>query len=332
MNIVFLIGNGFDINLGMKTSYADFYDDLIKTYIGATPSEEKLQRSIAKYKETNLWADLEKGLGEYAAEISSVAELREVYFHLNDALKLYLSDQKLDGKYLTSNAVAKFKKDLFQPFHLFRPRLRQSIQEYVNNGSVVTDEVNIITFNYTDTIEKILEAGNLKIPAELGVKNTNGSKRVLQSINHIHGTLYDSELIMGVNDLSQIKNEKLANDPGAQAMLIKPETTINRGDLLDERCENIMRNADMYCIFGLSLGDTDKKWWDILAARMNSSNAHILFFAHTSRKAVHSQDLWDMEREYRNMLIERFANKTQDKTSYLSRIYVLVNSEMFKLI
>ena len=116
-------------------------------------------------------------------------------------------------------------------------------------------------------------------------------KRRYASLN---GTLNDSELIMGVNDLSQIKNEKLANDPGAQAMLIKTETTINRGDLLDERCENIMRNADMYCIFGLSLGETDKKWWDILAARMNSSNAHILYYAFTQRDIIHNQDLWDI--------------------------------------
>lgn len=26
MNITFLIGNGFDINLGLKTRYVDFYD------------------------------------------------------------------------------------------------------------------------------------------------------------------------------------------------------------------------------------------------------------------------------------------------------------------
>ena len=26
MYITFLIGNGFDINLGLKTSYSDFYD------------------------------------------------------------------------------------------------------------------------------------------------------------------------------------------------------------------------------------------------------------------------------------------------------------------
>lgn len=136
---------------------------------------------------------------------------------------------------------------------------------------------------------------------------------------------------MGVNDLSQIKNEKLAKDSSTQAMLIKPETTINRGDLLDERCEKIMKDADMYCIFGLSLGDTDKKWWDILAARMNSSNAHILYYAFTQRSIIHNQDLWDIEREYRNMLTDKFANKTQNRDSYMSRIYVLVNSEMFKL-
>ena len=129
----------------------------------------------------------------------------------------------------------------------------------------------------------------------------------------------------------QFKNEKLAKDSSTQAMLIKPETTINRGDLLDERCEKIMKNADMYCIFGLSLGDTDKKWWDILAARMNSSNAHILYYAFTQRSIIHNQDLWDIEREYRNMLTDKFANKTQNRDSYMSRIYVLVNSEMFKL-
>lgn len=331
MNIVFLIGNGFDINLGMKTSYADFYDDLIKTYIGATPPEEKLQRSIAKYKDTNLWADLEKGLGEYTAELSSLKELRDVYFHLNDALKSYLSDQKLDDRYLTSDAATKLKKDLFQPFHLFRPRLRQSIQEYVNPGSVVTDEVNIITFNYTDTIEKILEAGNFKLPVELGVKNTNGSKRVLKSIYHIHGTLDDSELIMGVNDKSQIKNEHLAKDPSALSMLMKPETTISRGDLLDDKCEKLMREADMFCLFGLSLGETDNKWWKLLAGRFTSSNAHIIYYAHTNKVVGHSQDLWDMERSYRDMLLEKFAGKSADKDALTSRVHVLVNSKMFKL-
>jgi hypothetical protein len=331
MNIVFLIGNGFDINLGMKTSYADFYDDLVKTYIVGPGSIENLHQSIEKYKKTNLWADLEKGLGEYTKEISNVRELREVYFHLNDALKNYLANQKLNGRYLTAEAASKLKKDLMNPHNCFLPRFRQAIQDYMNPSRVVQDEVSIITFNYTDTIEKILGVGGYKLPLELGVKNTNGDKRMLNSIYHIHGTLNDSELIMGVNDLSQIKNDNLAKDPSAQSMLVKPETTLNRGDLLDDKCERLMRNSDLFCLFGISIGETDNKWWDMLAARMNSSNAHIIYYGHTTKKVEHNQDLWDIQRGFRDMLVEKFVRKPLDKASSLARIHVVVNSNMFKL-
>lgn len=331
MKIVFLIGNGFDINLGMKTSYADFYDDYIKTYTNPPESVKRLMESIAKYKDTNLWADLEKGLGEYTEHIQDVNELREVYFHLNEALMSYLSFQDLDNKYLMANAAAKLKGDLMNPQKGFRPRLRQEIVNFMNPGSSNQDDVHIITFNYTNTIEQILEAGKWSLPVDLGSKNTSGSKRILQSIHHIHGALSDSEVIMGVNDSSQIKNEQLAKDPSAQSMLIKPETTINRGDLLDDTCEKLMRQADMFCLFGLSLGETDNKWWKLLAERFISANVHIIYYAHTDKVGGHSQDLWDMERKYCDMLLEKFAGKFADKNTLANRIHVLVNSKMFKL-
>lgn len=333
MNIVFLIGNGFDINLGMETSYADFYDYYTSTYKNVVSEPvSRLMTSIAQYKNTNLWADLERGLGEYAAQIGTTEELREVYFHLNDALKNYLTFQVPDKKYLTANGAAKLKADLFQPFHGFKPRLRQDIVGFMNPGGSTTDSVNIITFNYTDTIEKILSSSNFKLPFELGVKNvTNGTKRMLENIYHIHGTLKDSELIMGVNDKSQIKNERLAKDPSARSMLLKPETTINRGDLLDDRCEKVMSGADMYCLFGLSLGETDQKWWNLLASRFTTANVHIIYYAHTDKPVVHSQDLWDMERGYCDLLLDKFAGKSADRDALASRVHVLVNSKMFKL-
>lgn len=331
MNIVFLIGNGFDINLGMKTSYADFYVDYIKTYRSTSESVKRLMENIAQYKDTNLWADLEKGLGLYTEYIEDVNELRDVYFHLNDALMQYLSSQQLDDKYLTANVASKLKKDLMSPHQGFRPRLRQEIVSFMNPGSAGQDDVHIITFNYTNTIEQILEAGKWSLPVDLGVKNTSGSKRMLQSIHHIHGTLRDTEVIMGVNDASQIKNEQLAKDLSAQSMLIKPETTLNRGDMMDDKCEQIMRQSDMYCLFGLSLGDTDKKWWDILSSRFNSANVHIIYYAYDARIIKHKQDLWDIEREYRNMLLDKFTSKHSDRSTLGARIHVLVNSNMFKL-
>lgn len=331
MNIVFLIGNGFDMNLGMKTSYAAFYEHYTRTYRSLSKPVNLLMDNIAQYKNTNLWADLEKGLGEFTAKLTSTEELREAYFHINDALKDYLKDQNLDNKYLTANVAAKLKVDLMNPHQGFRPRLRQEVVNFMNPGSGSNDFVNIITFNYTDTIEKIFTSSNMKLPLELGQKNTNGNKRVLQNIYHIHGTLDDSELIMGVNDKSQIKNEHLAKDPSALSMLMKPETTISRGDLLDDKCEKLMREADMFCLFGLSLGETDNKWWKLLAGRFTSSNAHIIYYAHTNKVVGHSQDLWDMERSYRDMLLEKFAGKSADKDALTSRVHVLVNSKMFKL-
>lgn len=53
MNIVFLIGNGFDISLGLKTSYRDF----AKYYVqkpSSHPSIEKLKKEIEEcLKEEN---------------------------------------------------------------------------------------------------------------------------------------------------------------------------------------------------------------------------------------------------------------------------------------
>jgi hypothetical protein len=101
--------------------------------------------------------------------------------------------------------------------------------------------------------------------------------------------------------------------------------------MLDDKCEKIMNQADMYCLFGLSLGETDQKWWNLLASRFNNPNVHIIYYAHTDKKAVHSQELWDIERSFRNMLLDKFTSKSADREASGARIHVLVNSDMFKL-
>lgn len=58
MNITFLIGNGFDLNLGLQTSYQSFY----KYYISKAP-DDFIAKSISRNYE--LWSDLEIGLGKF---------------------------------------------------------------------------------------------------------------------------------------------------------------------------------------------------------------------------------------------------------------------------
>ena len=74
MIIVYLIGNGFDVNLGMKTSYADFYDWYVEESVSNSDNIERLKKNIDAYKESNLWADLEEGIGKYVANVETIEE------------------------------------------------------------------------------------------------------------------------------------------------------------------------------------------------------------------------------------------------------------------
>jgi hypothetical protein len=87
MNTVFLIGNGFDINLGLKTRYTDFY----KYY----NSKESKNESIKLLKNNisnnfNNWSDLEQALGQYTENFTTSDEFISVFEDLGDNLGDYL--------------------------------------------------------------------------------------------------------------------------------------------------------------------------------------------------------------------------------------------------
>lgn len=72
MNITFLLGNGFDINFGLKTSYKSFYNYLKKSKI-----RNKLIENILSDLECELWSDLELGLGNYLSNINAESEIED---------------------------------------------------------------------------------------------------------------------------------------------------------------------------------------------------------------------------------------------------------------
>lgn len=329
MNILHLIGNGFDVNLGMKTSYANFYD----YYVDVPSSTEvilKMKKHIEKYKKTNLWADLEKGLGLYTKELSSLKELREVFFDINQNLKNYLESQSTQGILSAFPKYSdKLKRDLAVPHRYINQRFRQPIDQFIPLSSHIHDYVKIITFNYTETIESVLDVNTSSPALSLLKKNEAGYQRIFNSIRHIHGTLRDRELILGVNDISQIAKEDFRTNDRALTMLVKPSVTYRRGDLIDEQCEKEIKNADLICIFGLSLGETDNKWWDVLASRLANNSVHLIYFGFCKDDIQFNQDIWDKEDEYKEMLIKQFARKNSDINSLFDRIHVVVNSNMF---
>ena len=97
MNVTFLIGNGFDINLGLRTKYTDF----IEIYREIQPQDnEIIKRFKRNVIEKNLprWSDAELAFGEATSSISenfTVEDFCDCHTHFCKTLAEYLrSEQK----------------------------------------------------------------------------------------------------------------------------------------------------------------------------------------------------------------------------------------------
>ena len=93
MNITFLIGNGFDINLGLKTRYTDFYPYYLKK-----KHDDIISKAISDNYDR--WVDLELALGQLLRNIApdQVTEFLDSKALLEQDLAEYLcvEQQRID--------------------------------------------------------------------------------------------------------------------------------------------------------------------------------------------------------------------------------------------
>ena len=75
MNITYFLGNGFDLQIGLKTSYADF----LKEYVNVYSSDNKIIKNFKEYLKTKkskwaemFWSDAEEAMGKYLSNFTSV--------------------------------------------------------------------------------------------------------------------------------------------------------------------------------------------------------------------------------------------------------------------
>lgn len=66
MNVTFLIGNGFDLGIGLKTAYTDFFAVYCSKREGDAPIIDSFKNQLQDDYET--WSDFEKAFGEYAGQ------------------------------------------------------------------------------------------------------------------------------------------------------------------------------------------------------------------------------------------------------------------------
>jgi hypothetical protein len=174
MNI-YILGNGFDLDLGFDTSYSSFIKSNQFKRLCSNNSNNNLAKFIDEKFNNNdeaLWVDLEVAIGNYASEHSS--ETQEDLWNNLEELKLMLKT------YITRQSSEKENQQSTRAF-LFLKNIAEDLQKNRN--------VTLINFNYTPTplnrLKSLMPNGQLDFTK-------------LDYI-HPHGEI-DKEIVLGVND------------------------------------------------------------------------------------------------------------------------------------
>ncbi len=325
MNITFLIGNGFDISLGLKTSYSEF----AKYYIqrpSSHPSIEKLKTDIEKdihngEKEWgSKWADFERAFGEYTKNLSGIKEFDIVYDDVVAEMHTYITQEKERFDDVISKTPIiddVFVRSCIYPDSFIRERSKIS---KLFQGNI---HLYFINFNYTTTFDRFAKSINWRY-------RSRGELLVAESkLYHVHGTL-DTALVFGVNDTSQIVNIEFQENPVISTQLVKPSFNQKLGYGIDDECVNVIKDSDLICVYGMSMGVTDKYWWEQIIENLKSGDHYAILFQ-WSEKQYRKYQAWLQIREEDNIkanFLKHAGLGLEDSIS--NKIFIGYNTDIFK--
>lgn len=328
MNITFMIGNGFDL---LKTGYKDFY----KYYIERTKddNDDIISRSVEKNYE--LWADLELGLGRFLKDIDAtqIDDFLDSKANLESILTDYLAKESAKFNIADENKfVEEFTNKIVNFTEEFCTEDKNQFKNIVSKTAEIIN-YRFITFNYTTVLDKMIEL--VKSKNEKFTTHATSSTRYTDALctpHHIHGTLDGEDLILCVDNPSQIDNEKFQTDRRITDYMIKTNVNKALGERKVETAKEIIDKSKYICLFGLSIGDTDCTWWKYLVEWLNKSddNRLVLFVREDSkiqRSGGEKIRLRDKNREFFGSRSCCTDAKLYDKIR--DKIIIVLNSKIF---
>ncbi len=171
---VFIIGNGFDVDLGFNTKYANFVEsDNFKELVN---DGSYLAIHIEKIfsNSERLWVDIELEFISYLENRGvGIINFKDEYIKLCSALTDYL--KSIDFSKIDHNSAA-----------------YSMLKENIKKG----DPFIVFDFNYTPTAETILR--------EIGIPEEDISSR----LKKMHGTIKKNDIIFGIQDNVEFSQEK----------------------------------------------------------------------------------------------------------------------------
>lgn len=280
MNITFLIGNGFDLNCGLHSRFTDMYPEYLKS--------ESHSRAVAKFKrdiqedETmhyKKWSDFEMGIANYASKVKSEAEILDCLEDFTEFLVDYLKKQQNALKsrlFNTPDRVQNAMQEIKESVLLFYDKLLSNndinrIKRKLDEASHI--RYSFISYNYTTLLDYMLDI--LFSTDTNYIPKFENKHYILDRIEHIHGTL-DKDTVIGVDNESQFPTLPYSLSKYGKKALLKPEFNDSYDSRRVASVANAIRTSDVLCVYGLSLGESDLTWRQMILSWLKKSSSHYL--------------------------------------------------------
>ena len=334
MNITFLVGNGFDIRMGIASAYKK----VEAHYVGIDKTDPVLvefQHSLKNDGE--YWSNFESAIGQYTGEFQEdgQADFQHCLNDFTEELILYL--QKEESKIDYELCSAEIKKEFTRSFSNYdadiRPKYRNNLNSIINKHGGVS--FRFISFNYTHILDQCLKQAFTKdtVVGKHVLGGTSYSHSVNGAVYHIHGAL-PGPIITGVDNSNQIMNKKWAEDRRFLQKLAKPAINDRAGSLIDENVLRLINESNIICVYGMSLGDTDQTWWKHIGSWLSGNDRRLILYGHDSGNH-------DVKHSYQrsftaeDKLIDRFFDladiRGASRDNLEKKVFAVINPNLFNL-
>lgn len=335
MNITYILGNGFDIQLGLKSRYSDFLEEYIKPKGSDTVNVSEFKKYLKNHNDCMWWSDAEVAMGEHLGEFTNetIDKYTEQMENFEDEL----------GEYLDCEQSRCIWEDYTEIGERFIKFLETSFEDIFNNRTISVGErdrqYNFISLNYTNTIDKILECCKKVKRGDVIHKdliNNRWRDGVLGQLCHVHGDL-KSQIIMGVNDESQLRvNDRLTVGDVLKWQFIKEDMSKASNHTEDRKARNLIANSDVIAIYGVSYGESDARWWSEIAKWLKGNTDHkLVAFIYEESMSYKPRVPWSRakhEEKIRKEILGKLGiNDEKIFNELKGQVYLIRNTEKLNL-
>lgn len=317
-NVTFLIGNGFDLSFGVHSQYRDIY----KAYLDAQTSSETFVENFKE--EIQYWSNFEMDLAKFAAKCSTEAEIVDCLRDFKQFTEDYLIKEQ-------DTAVCNRKRnprDLQKTLAEFAISLERF---YTNNSPNITTEIesmlggeqlafHFITFNYTEILDRLIDN------VQSYLSNSTANPAI-----HIHGKLREN-VTFGIDNERQLPGLPYSLTGRGRRALIKPVFNKEFDKQRMESAQKVIKNSDVLCIYGLSLGDSDLMWRNAICDWMISNPQHHVFlyiYDASSKKLSQADERMDYEEDIKASILQNWEIEDKYTRLFSNQLHIPVSKNIF---